>query len=111
MISVVPSRRWLIARDLIMSSVTAPPALRMTCASPLPRPSSAVTSSRASMQATIATCLDGRPEGGQAMRMAAAERLAFLARTFRRRDSGRQRMAGGFTDEGLAALDAELARH
>jgi hypothetical protein len=61
MISVVPSSRWLIDSDLIMSSVITPPALRSTCASPLPRPSSSATSSRESMQATTTTCLDGRP--------------------------------------------------
>ena len=38
MISVVPSSRWLIASDRISSSVTTPPALRMTCASPSFRP-------------------------------------------------------------------------
>jgi hypothetical protein len=64
MISLVPSSRWLIDSDLIMSSVITPPALRITCASPLPRPSSAPTSSRESMQATTTTCLDGRPDAG-----------------------------------------------
>ena len=34
MISRVPSSRWLIASERISSSVTTPPALRMTCASP-----------------------------------------------------------------------------
>jgi len=38
MISVVPSRRWLMVNDRISSSVTTPPALRMTCASPSFRP-------------------------------------------------------------------------
>ncbi len=32
MISLVPSRRWLMARERIWSSVMTPPALRMTCA-------------------------------------------------------------------------------
>ena len=39
MISLVPSSRWLMASERISSSVTTPPALRMTCASPSPRPS------------------------------------------------------------------------
>ena len=34
MISLVPNRRWLIASERISSSVTTPPALRMTWASP-----------------------------------------------------------------------------
>ena len=34
MTSSVPSRRWEIASERISSSVTTPPALRMTCASP-----------------------------------------------------------------------------
>ena len=38
MISRVPSRRWEIASERISSSVTTPPALRMTCASPSFRP-------------------------------------------------------------------------
>ena len=38
MISRVPSSRWLIARDRISSSVTTPPALRITCASPSASP-------------------------------------------------------------------------
>src|SRR5581483_8975564 len=51
MISSVPSRRWEIASDRISSSVTTPPALRITCASPSLRPRSAYGLSRASMQA------------------------------------------------------------
>ena len=39
MISSVPSRRWEIASERISSSVTTPPALRITCASPSSRPS------------------------------------------------------------------------
>jgi hypothetical protein len=39
MISSVPRRRWEIASERISSSVTTPPALRMTCASPSCRPS------------------------------------------------------------------------
>ena len=35
MISLVPSSRWLMASERISSSVTTPPALRMTCASPV----------------------------------------------------------------------------
>ncbi len=38
MISSVPSRRWLIASERISSSVTTPPALRITCDSPGWRP-------------------------------------------------------------------------
>jgi hypothetical protein len=38
MISRVPSRRWLMARERISSSVTTPPALRITWASPSARP-------------------------------------------------------------------------
>ena len=41
MISSVPSSRWLIASERISSSVTTPPALRMTWASPSFRPSRA----------------------------------------------------------------------
>jgi hypothetical protein len=37
-ISRVPSSRWLIASERISSSVTTPPALRITCASPSCRP-------------------------------------------------------------------------
>ena len=52
--SRVPSRRWETASERITSSVMTPPALRSTCASPSPRPSAAKTSSRESMQVTIA---------------------------------------------------------
>ena len=38
MISRVPSSRWLMARERISSSVTTPPALRITCASPSASP-------------------------------------------------------------------------
>src|SRR3954463_1924653 len=48
-----------MASERISSSVTTPPALRMTCASPTSRPRMAWTSSRASMQATTATPLAG----------------------------------------------------
>ena len=70
MISVVPSSRWLIASDLITSSVTTPPAFLITCASPLARPSSSETASLASMQATTATCRDGRADIGSEYRCA-----------------------------------------
>ena len=53
--SRVPSRRCEIASERITSSVTTPPALRSTCASPSPSPSAAKTSSRESMQVTIAS--------------------------------------------------------
>ena len=59
MISRVPSSRWLMVSDRISSSVTTPPALRMTCASPSLRPRMPYTLSRASMQATTATPLAG----------------------------------------------------
>jgi hypothetical protein len=58
-ISRVPSRRWEIASERISSSVTTPPALRMTCASPSCSPSAPYTFSRASMQARIATFFPG----------------------------------------------------
>ena len=61
---MVPSSRWLIASERISSSVTTPPALRMTCASPSARPRIRYTSSRASMQATTATCLLGGSGSG-----------------------------------------------
>jgi hypothetical protein len=60
MTSVVFSSRWEMISDLITSSLTTPPALRMTCASPGLSPSSEYTSSRASMQAITATPLAGR---------------------------------------------------
>ena len=60
MISSVPSRRCEIASERIASSVTTPPALRITWASPSSSPSSAAGSRRASMHATTATCLAGR---------------------------------------------------
>ncbi len=63
-ISVVPRSRWLIASERIASSVTAPPALRITCASPSLRPSIAYTLSRASMQASTAMCLAGGSGSG-----------------------------------------------
>jgi len=60
-ISRVPSARCDSASERMTSSVTTPPALRMTWASPFCRPSTAVTSSRASMQATTASPLAGGP--------------------------------------------------
>ncbi len=63
MTSVVPSSCWLIVSDRSTSSVTSPPALRSTCASPGASPSSAYTSILASMQATTATDRVGRPGG------------------------------------------------
>ena len=59
MISSVPSRRWEIASERSVSSVTTPPALRITCASPSSRPRTRVGIRRASMQATTATFLAG----------------------------------------------------
>ena len=59
MISSVPSRRWEIASERISSSVTTPPALRITCASPSVNPSAPAGSSRASMHATTATFFAG----------------------------------------------------
>src|SRR5215213_382320 len=58
-ISFVPSRRCEMARERIASSVTTPPALRITCASPSSSPSTRVGIRRASMQATTATRLAG----------------------------------------------------
>ena len=60
MIAVVPSLRCEISSERITSSVTIPPALRIRCASPWLRPSSANRSIRASMQQTIATLVVGR---------------------------------------------------
>src|SRR5438477_11729444 len=48
-----------MARERIASSVTTPPALRKTCASPSCRPRILCTSRRASMQATTASFLAG----------------------------------------------------
>src|SRR5829696_5472735 len=59
MISFVPSSRWEMASERISSSVTTPPALRITCASPSSSPSTRVGMSRASMQATMAMPLAG----------------------------------------------------
>ena len=58
-ISRVPSRRCEIASERISSSVTTPPALRITCASPSSRPSSPYGFRRASMQARTATPFAG----------------------------------------------------
>ena len=46
--------------DRIVSSVMTPPALRMTCASPMSRPSSPNSGIRESMHATTATSRAGR---------------------------------------------------
>ena len=54
MISRVPSKRCEMVSERMASSVTTPPALRMTCASPSLRPSALCVSMRASMQATTA---------------------------------------------------------
>ena len=59
MISSVPSSRCEIASERISSSVTTPPALRITWASPSDSPSAPYTFSRASMQATTATFWPG----------------------------------------------------
>src|ERR687897_284280 len=48
-----------MASDRIASSVTTPPAFRITCASPTSRPSARAGSSLASMQARTATCVAG----------------------------------------------------
>src|ERR687893_1578384 len=61
MISSVPSRRWEMESERIASSVIAPPALRITWASPSSSPSARAGSRRASMHATIATRGAGRP--------------------------------------------------
>src|SRR4051812_13459514 len=59
MISSVPSLCWEIASERIVSSVTTPPALRITWASPSCRPRTFVGMSRASMQATTASLRPG----------------------------------------------------
>src|SRR4029450_1924419 len=59
MISSVPRRCWEIARERISSSVITPPALRITCASPIESPRIGYGFRRASIQATIATFLAG----------------------------------------------------
>ena len=59
MISSVPSSRCEIASERISSSVTTPPALRITCASPSSRPRMRLGCRRASMQATTATFFVG----------------------------------------------------
>jgi hypothetical protein len=59
--SRVPSSRCETTSDRITSSVTAPPALRITCASPGRSPSAANTSMHASMQVTMATPRVGVP--------------------------------------------------
>src|SRR5215207_8298237 len=59
MISSVPRRCCEIARERISSSVITPPALRITCASPIERPRIGYGFNRASMQATTATFLAG----------------------------------------------------
>src|SRR5215213_4859293 len=59
MICSVPSRCWEIAKERTSSSVITPPALRITCASPIESPRIGYGFRRASMQATIATFLAG----------------------------------------------------
>jgi hypothetical protein len=59
MICSVPSRCWEIAKERISSSVITPPALRITCASPIESPRIGYGFRRASIQATIATFLAG----------------------------------------------------
>ncbi len=59
MISRVPSSRCEIVSERITSSVTTPPALRITCASPSVSPSNAPVMIRASMHATTAMLFAG----------------------------------------------------
>src|SRR4051812_27680978 len=59
MISCVPSLCCEIASERIVSSVTTPPAFRMTCASPSFSPRTFVGISRASMHATTASLRPG----------------------------------------------------
>src|SRR4051812_20048971 len=59
MISSVPRLCWEPASGRIVSSVTTPPALRMTCASPSFSPRTFVGISRASMHATTASLRPG----------------------------------------------------
>src|ERR1700683_986489 len=72
-ISLVPSRRCEMVRDRMTSSVTTPPALRMTWASPSASPSTPYGFSRASMQATTAAC-DAGGSGRSALSKLAAYR-------------------------------------
>src|SRR3954471_6183873 len=62
--SRVPSARWLSARERSASSVGMPPALRIRCASPIPRPSAPKRSRRESMQARTASRSLGRSGRG-----------------------------------------------
>lgn len=59
MISVVPRSRWEMMIERTVSSVTTPPALRITCASPSVRPRIPYGFTRASMHVTTATPLPG----------------------------------------------------
>ncbi len=63
MISSVPNSRWEIVSERISSSVTTPPAFRITCASPSLRPRTPYGFSLASMQATTATFFAGGRAG------------------------------------------------
>ena len=58
--SCVPSRWCEITSERSVSSLTSPPALRITCASPSSRPSAFAGSIRASMHVTTA---NRRPGG------------------------------------------------
>src|SRR5262245_5116476 len=79
-ISSVPSSRWLMTSERIASSVTTPPALRMTWASPGSRPRARAGSRRASMQASTATLRAGRP-GAPAASKPAANRALWARRS------------------------------
>src|SRR6266516_7041717 len=76
MISSVPSSRCEMESDRISSSVTTPPALRMTWASPSLSPRSPYGFNRASMQATTATRFPGG-SGRSPRSKSAAYRSAF----------------------------------
>ena len=57
--SFVPSKWWEMTRERIVSSLTSPPAFRITCASPSSSPRKRAGSRRASMQVTTANFLPG----------------------------------------------------
>jgi len=77
--SSVPRSCWLITSDRRASSVASPPALRMMCASPVRRPRTSSTVSRASMHASTASL---RPGGrGRVDRSNCAAYRSFSART------------------------------
>src|SRR5919199_1503476 len=128
-ISSVPSSRCEIASERIVSSVTTPPALRMTCASPSSRPRIRVGIMRASMHATTATFLAGgigrSPLSKRSAYCSALRRrssVVLMATTYRKADricrnsppcsrarGGEQLLARGELHPRALALPAERA--